>query len=715
MSRYSMDIGPVEPVRQPDPYQADADRARREREAREALDRRLAERQAMRGYIPQRGPVLDEYGMPAENALPPDPVVAPRPPGAPVATLPAFDAPTADAPNVGLGQAVMTSPPPTAPAAPMGQPNPTPNAPSTSPTPGQLAPTTPPNPAPVADTSTDPNAPTVTAGAQAAQLAQGQPQPIGGAMGAAQLAAPPMRAPGADSGPRFAMGATGLGAPDQPVADRAAGLPSAYEQRLATAQAEDDRRDRIRRLLQGLAVLMGAATAKGGGGGAIPLGIAAGMVRPSNQADRVRATDEREQALGAERARQQAVLDQLAQRREAQAATERNQQQQLALRLAELQGTQQDRAMRTGIALRENEREEDLLDPASAVSARERQALRTVLQTQPREVQAAYTDLSGYSATELRSLRDDLERGGRARTIAGQGRSAGGSVTLPGGAPAPIATTAPRSYVLTIVNRLGNGTEDAGTYSEPSDLAVQLANAEWARLSDEERRAHIDGNRDAVGQEQAGRQVPGFVSAENVAESDAAKAREVHAAARRLTSALATMIEISDDASLLDRVRAGGNYGAEAARYRAARQAVITAIRVVRGLGTPQGAELEQLEAEITGMASLDQLLNGADSLRAARQQFAGDALMTMESYGYRPTRQGSNPLLAGPVRRSDAGEEGGAPAAPQQRPEERRRDTVTLVVVVPGQGPRRVSVPAGEVERRASAWRERGWEVRRP
>lgn len=688
----TMDIGPIETS----PWSPDADRARREREAREALDRRLSERQAMRGYVPQRGPLLDEYGMPAEGALPPDAVVAPRPPGSPVAPLPEMPPldVSPDAPNVGLGQAVMTSPPPTAPAVPQGQPTPTPSAPHTPPAPGQLASTTPPNPAPVADASTDPNTPTVTAGAQAAQLAQGQPQPIGGAMGAAQLAAPPMRAPGADSGPRFAMGATGLGAPDQPVADRAAGLPSAYEQRLATAQGEDDRRDRIRRLLQGLAVLMGAATAKGGGGGAIPLGIAAGMVRPSNQADRVRATDEREQALGTERARQQAVLDQLQQRRDAQSATERNQQQQLALRLAELQGTQQDRAMRTGIALRENEREEDLLDPASAVSGRTRTQFREWLRTSPREIQQAVNGatLDGLAANELLTLQRELSGNYNSRNIGG-GR--GGSTGVSGSAGRPLASVdaAPESYVRAVRQASPGMTEQE---------ARDAADIQWARL-DEERQANWLASPDAQRLANTlGRSIEGYeqvVDGAAISDEDYRAAAATNADARAIESDVTAAIDALNEIAQLPAseqlgVRAADAFGAEVhsavSTYNNARSSIMGTLARMRATGVINEAEYQRFVTDMPDVSSPRQALSGTRRLQAVLDGVRRLERIHMAQRGFR--------------RRGDGG--------PEQRPEERPTGGVLFIWRTSDGQTRRTTAPPDQVARARSRIGELGGTV---
>lgn len=583
-----------------------------------------------------------------------------------------------------------------------GQPAPTPAAPQaaqspTIPTPppaqqlAQPAPTPAPQPPPAEVTphdSTNPTNPTITAGSQAAALAPpGAPMPASPTTPAqaAQATQQPAGATQAKSLP-MGGGTSGIQARMGAGPGLVAQQPS-FEDRLGAAREEDVRRERIRRLLLGAGAFVGAGT--GHMGLMLPAAIAAGMVRRPDEEATLRAGDEREQALGAEQARQRALLDQLSQRREAQQAQERQAQETLALRARELQGTEADRSLRTGVVLQENEREGAMLDPASAVSERNRTQFREWLRTAPREIQQAVDlrSLDGLSATEILTLQDELSSNYNSRQIGG-GR--GGGLTNPDGTPigggtgprpGQLVNEAPRSHVLTVVNRIGNGTPEGGTYENPSEYAFRVANAEWAAMTERQRQ---DARADVMGQEQAGRQVPGFTAADNVAESDTAKAREVHAAARRLTSALATMIAISEDASLADRVRAGVNVGEDAARYRSARQSVITAIRTVRGLGTPQGQELAQLEAEIESMSSLGQLLNGADGLRAARDQFANDALITMESYGYRPT-QGGNPLIMGPMRtaQSDEGDSQDAPPAPG--PESRGGGTVRMVRVSDG------------------------------
>ena len=122
------------------------------------------------------------------------------------------------------------------------------------------------------------------------------------------------------------------------------------------------------------------------------------------------------------------LLEQLAMRREAQQAQERQGQQTLALRAAELQGTQEDRGIRTGLQVTESEREGAMLDPGSDVSARNRMQFREWLRTSPREIQQAVDPrtLDGLSATEILTLQDELSSNYNSRQIGG-GRGGGGA------------------------------------------------------------------------------------------------------------------------------------------------------------------------------------------------------------------------------------------------------------------------------------------------
>ena len=634
MSRYQMDIGDAE-MYEPEEYQPDAERARRELAAREALMRRLQERQAMQGYMDQGPPMVDELG-PNPMAGPPQPAPAPRP-VQPQTVQPAFDS-VPDSP-VGIGQAVMTSPPPQLQAGPQGPQTP---SPSLSPTPGQLAPTTPPLPAPVADSSTDPNTPTITAGAQAQALSAPQPgAPIGGAMGAAGLGAPRPSGMGG-GGPRMALGgATGLGGPDLSQRLQAEAGPPSYEDRLGEARSEDARRDRIRNIMRVLAAVGGLATAKGGGGGGILGAAGAALTRPSDQVANLQADDARDQALGTEQARRQAIMDQLAQRREAMGLTQSNAEQDRAIRMQELLGTQQDRQMRTGIELRENEREEDLLDPASDVSGRERQALQTALAGQPREVQRNYQGLERLSATELRSLRDDLERGGRARVIAGHGR---GPVGGAGGGPLASVDAAPDSYVRSI--QQASPSMSAGDARRAADIQWgrmrPRAQAAWLATPDAQRLAEV-----------VGRDIPGYQQANAGAAIDEAQyqqARTAVANQQSFDAAMGRALTAAQEIEALPAgeqamVRAGDMVGYEGhdalAAYNDARGAVIATLNRLAEAGVMNESEYLRWERQLPAISDFRSL---GDATRRLRQVQARVREMTearLDAAGYRRAQGG--------------------------------------------------------------------------
>ena len=639
MSRYQMDIGDAE-MYEPEEYQPDAERARRELAAREALMRRLQERQAMQGYMDQGPPMVDELG-PNPMAGPPQPAPAPRP-VQPQTVQPAFDS-VPDSP-VGIGQAVMTSPPPQLQAGPQGPQTP---SPSLSPTPGQLAPTTPPLPAPVADSSTDPNTPTITAGAQAQALAAPQPgAPIGGAMGAAGLGAPRPSGMGA-GGPQMALGgATGLGGPELSQRLQAGAQPPSYEDRLADARGEDARRDRIRRIMRVLAAVGGLATAKGGGGGGIFGAAGAALTRPSDQVANLQADDARDQALGTEQARRQAIMDQLAQRREAMGLTQSNAEQDRAIRMQELLGTQQDRQMRTGIALRENEREEDLLNPASDVSARNRMQFREWLRTAPREIQRAVNvgTLDGLSATEILTLQDELSSNYNSRQIGG-GRGGAGAISVPGGGRISGLNSAPDSFVLNV--RMGS----PGLTLEQ---AQARADADWETMPARQRATWQSTDQGVAASRALAQNLPGYEQTNPgaVSPQQYAEAQNIVAGEQAFDVAMGRAISAADAVEAMPGAQQAGVRLADAvgidatdeiSEFNDARTAIISSLNRMAGGGTMDATEFARWNAMLPTLSDVRGMAPGAATrrLRAAAERARETASAEMRARGYRRT-QGS-------------------------------------------------------------------------
>lgn len=269
-------------------------------------------------------------------------------------------------------------------------------------------PSSPTAPEAVPQATTDPSAPTVTAGSQAAGLAQ-RPQ------------APPQGQQAPNAAPVFAMGATGLGGPQAGMSERVqAGVGGGvFDRQVRAARGEDARRDRLRRILTGIGAML--ALRSGNAGFMVPAAIAGGLVRRPDEEATLRANDERAQAVGGAQAEQRALLEQLAMRREAQQAQERQGQQTLALRAQELAGADADRGIRTGLQVTESEREGAMLDPGSDVSARNRMQFREWLRTSPREIQQAVDPrtLDALSATEILTLQDELSSNYNSRQIGG--------------------------------------------------------------------------------------------------------------------------------------------------------------------------------------------------------------------------------------------------------------------------------------------------------
>ena len=661
-----------EPEPMPDPSEEERAMAR--------LRARIAERDAAEGLMDpwaqeQAAPMGPQTSPPLPGS--PAPLRAPRggrtmagsglsmgmpemlpaaPPAAPMtpqqSAQAAFRQPALDAVRAGVG---AVTPPPD----PMAPP-PTPTAPDAVPT-----------------ATTDPNAPTVTAGSQAAGLAQ-------------RSAAPQSPTTDPTGAPQFAMGATGLGGPQAGMSDRvAAGAPDGnmFGRQLDAARDEDVRRERIRKIILGIGAML--ALRSGNAGFMVPAAIAGGLVRRPDEEATLRANDERAQAVGGAQAEQRALLEQLAMRREAQQAQERQGQQTLALRAAELQGTQADRSQRTSIALRENEREEDLLRPESDVSGRERQALRLALQGQPPDVAERYQGLDQLSATELRSLRDDLERGGRARTIAGQGRGAGSGAAagLRAGQRQGLEEV-PEAYVNMIRSRIG-ADQDANA----------TAQVLWQRESPDEQASYLRGTqadrwrtRRLAGyeQEDGGLDVSEATiqatqeDIEQLARLQGMEERAMAAAEQTSGGALAANVV---GVSLQDQVT----------EYNIIRNDLIGILNRIQSGSSLDASERVNWEAMIPGLSDPRALLSGDPqralriAFRSARQQL-DDRIRVR---GFRATTPGGT----GPTTTADA------PPAPE------REHTITIRFTRNGETRSR-TVPISEADR----WRAQavagGWTV---
>lgn len=660
------------------------ERARREREAMEALNARLAERDAQRGLVPTSEAVFPPDLMPPAQA-PQRPL--PAPPGMLAAPTP--------------GDLGPSSPPPN--PSPL---DPGPPAISTSPQP----------PEPTAEASTNPEAQTSTAGAQAANLRrQGPQQPAPGSVDELMAqerrrmeqeqalqrptsvhAQPPTAAmpgptglPSTRTAPLAPIsGQTGIetGAAPAMAAMQAQRDEPTFDERREMAREEDVRRRRIRGILMGLAGLMGMRTIGSGGsaGGALPGLIAAGMVRRPDEEETLLEGDERSREIGAQEAEQASVAQRLRQQQEAQAAEERARQERLLFDYRKLQGDQEDRSMRTGIQLRENEREEELLQPESAVSARERAALRSSLANQPREVQQAYPSemLDGLSATELRSIRDQLERGGRARTIAGSGRTGEGayaSTAAAGGTAG--AGIAPAWYVTQVAE--GNGRAPGQETAED----YQTANEGWAQFSPE-RRAQME-----TANSQAGSETIAVTNIMERAGYEQAVGGHIPAAHRdRAMAANSTRDAINAQVSrglrALDQFGGqgwweagtglvadffGSNANDAIAAYNSARSGVMSQLAIARGAGVIGEAEYGRFVREMPDVSSVAGLIGAARSMQQIANEINANAEAVIGAAGYRPI-QGDGARRHGLSYRPGQGGGGGrAEQQPAQQPQRQR------------------------------------------
>ena len=668
-----------EPEPMPDPGEEERAMAR--------LRARIAERDAAEGLIdpwaqaqaapmgPQSPPLpgspaplraprggRTDIGLPQLGAIEMGPAAPPAAPMTPQQSAhAAFRQPALDAVRAGVG---AVTPPPD----PMAPP-PEPTAPDAVPT-----------------ATTDPNAPTVTAGSQAAGLAQRPAAPQ----------SPTMAPTGA---PQFAMGATGLGGAQSGMSDRvAAGAPdgNVFERQLDAARDEDVRRERIRKIILGIGAMLAGGT--GNMGLMLPAAIGAGLVRRPDEEATLRANDERAQAVGGAQAEQRALLEQLAMRREAQQATERQGQQTLALRAAELQGTQEDRRTRTGLAVAEEGRDAAMLDPGSDVSARNRMQFREWLRTAPREIQQAVDPrtLDGLSAAEILTLQDELSSNYNSRQIGG-GRG-GASSGVPGGIAG--VENAPAAFVAAMAQANG---EDP---SNPSPTTRAASNAQWQRMP---RRMQADwvASPDAQRLSQViGRSLPGYEQA-----AGGAIAAEQYQTARDIQSNLAAIqgefdaaIGAAEEIQAADlgsevRHRFGDFVGVDTpavAQFNAARASIIATMNRLREAGVMNESEYTRGITELRALSDPRNFISDSTlRLRSIRDGVVRQAEARMSALGYRRTEGGG----AAPTTTADA------PPAPE------REHTITIRFTRNGETRSR-TVPISEADRWRAQGVAAGWTV---
>ena len=665
-----------EPEPMPDPGEEERAMAR--------LRARIAERDAAEGLM---DPWAQEQAAPMGPQSPPlpgspAPLRAPRggrtmtgsglsmgmpemlpaaPPAAPMTpqqmAQAAFRQPALDAVRAGVGAV-------TPPVDPMAPP-PTPTAPDAVP-----------------QATTNPGAPTVTAGSQAAGLAQ-------------RPAAPQSPTTDPTGAPQFAMGATGLGGPQAGMSERVqAGVGGGvFDRQVGAARGEDARRDRLRRILTGIGAML--ALRSGNAGFMVPAAIAGGLVRRPDEEATLRANDERAQAVGGAQAEQRALLEQLAMRREAQQAQERQGQQTLALRAAELQGTQEDRRTRTGLAVAEEGRDAAMLDPGSDVSARNRMQFREWLRTSPREIQQAVDPrtLDGLSATEILTLQDELSSNYNSRQIGGGrgvsgGAGAGAAAGLRAGQRQGLEEV-PEAYVNMIRSRIG-ADQDANA----------TAQVLWQRESPEEQASYLRGTqadrwrtRRLAGyeQEDGGLDVSEATiqatqeDIEQLARLQGMEERAMAAAEQTSGGALAANVV---GVSLQDQVT----------EYNVIRNDLIGILNRIQSGSSLDASERVNWEQMIPGLSDPRALLSGDPqralriAFRSARQQL-DDRIRVR---GFRATTPGGT----GPTTTADA------PPAPE------REHPIVFRVRLPDGRVQQIRTTPSRAEADQARARERGWTV---
>ncbi len=575
----------------------------------------------------------------------------------------AFRQPALDAVRAGVGAV-------TPPVDPMAPP-PTPTAPDAVP-----------------QATTNPDAPTVTAGSQAAGLAQ-------------RPAAPRSPTTAPTGAPQFAMGATGLGGAQSGMSDRvAAGAPdgNVFGRQLDAARDEDVRRERIRKIILGIGAMLAGGT--GNMGLMLPAAIGAGLVRRPDEEATLRANDERAQAVGGAQAEQRALLEQLAMRREAQQAQERQGQQTLALRAAELQGTQEDRRTRTGLQVTESEREGAMLDPGSDVSARNRMQFREWLRTSPREIQQAVDPrtLDALSATEILTLQDELSSNYNSRQIGG-GRGAAGAGRA-GGGLSGSSGVAPDAYVL--------GVQQANPRLTP-EQARTVADQDWSALRPSARNGW-QVSREGVALSQAlAQRIPGYTreNADALPPEQFREAREAAIQRELLETAIGTAIDAVGDIEALGtgeeaEARAGDVFGMEThpavSAYNAARSRVMGILADMNRTGVINEAEYHRFVRDLPDVSNPRQAVSGSRRLQAILQQSREAADIRTRALGFRRDEAGVT-ASGQPTTTADA------PPAPE------REHTITIRFTRNGETRSR-TVPISEADR----WRAQavagGWTV---
>lgn len=621
------------------------ERARREREAMEALNARLAERDAQRGLVPT-----------SEAVFPPG--MGPRPVPPSPETGESLGAPAA--PQQTPGDLGPSSPPPN--PSPL---DPGPPAISTSPQP----------PEPTAEASTNPEAQTSTAGAQAANLRrQGPQQPAPGSVDQMMAderqrmeqeqalqrptsvhAQPPTAAmpgptglPATRTAPLAPIaGQTGIetGAAPAMAAMQAQRDEPSFDERREMARDEDTRRRRIRGILTGLAALMGMGTINSGGsiGGALPGLIAAGMVRRPDEEETLLEGDERSREIGAQEAEQATTAQRLRLAQEEAAREEQARQERLLFDYRKLQGDQEDRSIRTGLAVNADRREEAMVDPTSGESIGRREMVRRYFSTLPDEMQRSINaagGVEGLNAADASEYAELIRSNLNARVMSPRAQNAN-----PSGVPGGVQGVERVPAALIAAQAQLNG-EDPQSPSENTRIAAQR---NWDRMKPRDR-AELSLDSDAQNAARIlSRHLDGYEQAQGGAISQAQhdEARQAIRDQREFDASINQAVEAAEriegmSAGEQALARGGDLVGVEVddavSDFNDARTSIISTMNRMAGGGTMDQAEFARWQEQLPAISDFRSIAGATRRLRAAQRRVAELTQIRVEGAGYRRT-----------------------------------------------------------------------------
>lgn len=633
------------------------ERARREREAMESLSRRLAERDEQRGLVPTPSAVFPEDIAPpiAEPTAP-----LPQPPSMLAPPMPGDLGPQSPIPS----------------SAPS---DPGPPAISTSPQP----------PEPTAEASTNPEASTTTAGAHAAQLRRQaqQQRPAPGSVDALmaqerermeaenaaierqkRIGTAMINAGGPTDAPTAALGGpTGLAidrtrplAPMGGETGLEGGQPFArdsmaraameaeraeptFDERRQMAREEDTRRRRIRAILMGLAAIAGVGTARGGGAGALLGAIPAAMVRRPDEEETLLEADAREREMGAQEAEQASVTERLRLQREQAEREEIARLQRLGLDTRRFESQAADRTRRTDIAERADQREANMVDPASGESIGRREMVRRYFTTLPAEMQSsieAAGGVEGLNANDASEYAELIRSNLNARVMSPRSQNAN-----PSGVAGGVQGVERVPAALIAAQAQLNG-EDP---QNPSRNTVIAAQRNWDQMEPRDRaELALDSNAQNAARILS-RHLEGYEQAQGgaISQEQHDEARQALRDQREFDAAINQAVEAADRIENMSGgrqalVRGGDLVGVEAddavSDFNDARTSIISTMNRMAGGGTMDQAEFARWQQQLPSISDFRSLAGATRRLRAAQRRVAELTRIRVEGAGYRRT-----------------------------------------------------------------------------